>query len=211
MPLTLQLPPPLDEEVTEEAQREGVSAAEHATLLLYLGSALLSEDRPTPFKEAVRVFLTRHSLDAHNVTSAFEELVRFCLKRAEGKATPSIQGATGDFVDGELVLLKQWRDAKVHGANVNPRAIGSTLGRPTEHRLEQGEKQPSHEQIHGSELAARVKSIRGRFACAEGDLASEELHRERQADKEKEELQIPLCRSATAQSYSSDSDSSAQP
>jgi hypothetical protein len=195
MPLTIQLPRPLDEELTEEAQREGVSAAEHATLLLYLASALLSEDKPTPFKEAVKVFLARHSLDAENVATAFEELVRFCLKHAAGKVTPSIQGAPDDFIDGELVLLKQWRNAIVHGVNVNPGAIGSALGRPTEHRLEKGEKQPPHEQIRGPELAARVKSIRGKFARTEGDLASDELHRERQADKEKEEQQSQRSRS----------------
>jgi hypothetical protein len=36
------------------------------------------------------------------------------------------------------------------------------------------------------ERVARVKSLRGRFNRAGGGLASEELHRERQADKVKE-------------------------
>ena len=44
MPLTIQLPRPLAEELTEAAQREGVSATEHATLLLYLAHALVDWD-----------------------------------------------------------------------------------------------------------------------------------------------------------------------
>jgi hypothetical protein len=40
-------------------------------------------------------------------------------------------------------------------------------------------------------LVARVKSIRGRLALPSGaELASQELHRERQMDKEKEEQQL---------------------
>ena len=40
-------------------------------------------------------------------------------------------------------------------------------------------------------LVARVRSIRGKFAHTAGDtLASEQLHRERQTDKEKEERLI---------------------
>jgi hypothetical protein len=36
------------------------------------------------------------------------------------------------------------------------------------------------------ERVARVKSLRGRFTRKDGELASEELHRERQADKDRE-------------------------
>ncbi len=37
MSLRLELPRPLDERLAEEAQKEGVSATEHATLLFVLG------------------------------------------------------------------------------------------------------------------------------------------------------------------------------
>jgi hypothetical protein len=40
------------------------------------------------------------------------------------------------------------------------------------------------------ELVARVKSIRGKFAHQGEELATELLHRERQADKQKEEEMI---------------------
>lgn len=41
--------------------------------------------------------------------------------------------------------------------------------------------------LRDPELVARVRSIRGKYAGAGEGLASEELHRERQRDKEKEE------------------------
>ena len=56
MLLTIELPRPLDEEMTLEAQRKGVPTGEHATLLLYLATALLNNEEPTPFQEAVREF-----------------------------------------------------------------------------------------------------------------------------------------------------------
>lgn len=40
------------------------------------------------------------------------------------------------------------------------------------------------------ELVARVKNARGKFAHQGGELATELLHRERQADKQKEEEMI---------------------
>src|SRR5437870_4235552 len=67
MPMTLDLPRPLDEEITLEAKREGVPAADHATLLLYLASSLLRGEEPTPFQKAVKDFLSYHSLDADRV------------------------------------------------------------------------------------------------------------------------------------------------
>src|SRR5713101_2867472 len=114
MPVTIELPRPLEEELTQEAQREGVSATEHATLLLYLAHALVSEGSPTPFKEAVRVFLARHSLDADHVSSAFEELVRRCLAEG-GEPSPSLDQASDALAPGALTLLTQWRNALVHG------------------------------------------------------------------------------------------------
>ena len=76
MPLTLDLPPPINEELTQDSQREGVSEVDHAALLVCLASAFKQEESHTPFQKAVRVFLSHHSLDAERVFSAFEELVR---------------------------------------------------------------------------------------------------------------------------------------
>src|SRR5437762_135909 len=80
MPLTIALPEPLDEALALEARKGGVPAREHATLLLYLAAALLRDEEPTPFQEAVKDFLSSHSLDADRVSSVFEELVRLCLR-----------------------------------------------------------------------------------------------------------------------------------
>ena len=187
MPLTIQLPRPLDEELIEEAQREGVSATEHAALLLYLAHALVSEGRPTPFSEAVRAFLARHSLDAAQVSAAFEELLRLCLKQDEG-CSP-LEKADGTLAQGDLSLLTQWRNALVHGVEAGAEAIPATLPQ-AQHHAESADEEVPRDQERDPELVARVKSIRGKFARSGTGLASEELHRERQADKEKEERQV---------------------
>jgi hypothetical protein len=48
-------------------------------------------------------------------------------------------------------------------------------------------EETTDQQERDPELVARVKGIRGRFARSQGGMASEELHRERQRDKAKEE------------------------
>src|SRR2546426_8318134 len=166
MPVTIELPRPLEEELTQEAQREGVSATEHATLLLYLAHALVSEGSPTPFKEAVRVFLARHSLDADHVSSAFEELVRSCLTQDDGE--PSFS------------RLKQWRDALVHAADPGAEVIPTSAVPLSQRQEKQVGETPPLNQKRDPELVARVKSIRGRFGRPGAGWASEELHRERQ-------------------------------
>jgi hypothetical protein len=102
MLLTIDLPRPLDEELTLEAQREGVPTGEHATLLLYLATALLNDEEPTPFQEAVREFLIHHAVDADRVSTALEELVRLCLTASRDESEPAPSS------------LKEWRDAIVH-------------------------------------------------------------------------------------------------
>jgi hypothetical protein len=125
MPITLDLPPPLDEEITLEAEREGVPAADHATLLLYLASSLLSGEPPTPFQQAVRDFLASHSVDADRVSSVFEELVRLCLEAVggEGQASHASRQALAGSPKAQqdphiestsLPLLRAWRNTKVH-------------------------------------------------------------------------------------------------
>jgi hypothetical protein len=134
MPITLDLPPPLNEEITLEAEREGVPAADHATLLLYLASSLLRGEAPTPFQEAVKDFLSYHSLDADRVSSVFEELVSLCLAAVhdEGKSSRAFQEAlTGTAVPPEdsrpeslfLPRLKAWRNAIVHSRSAVDRPV----------------------------------------------------------------------------------------
>jgi hypothetical protein len=54
---------------------------------------------------------------------------------------------------------------------------------------EERKKMPT-EQERDAELVARVRRIRGKFARKGPGLGSEELHRERQTDKEREERLI---------------------
>lgn len=188
MPTTLSLPLPLDEALTQEAQREGVSATEHATLLLYLAHALVSEGRPTPFKEAVRVFLARHSLNPDHLGSVLEELVSLCLAEEKSEPSPSLHQAFDVLAPRELRLLTQWRSALVHGMEAGPEATPTPLPRVTPHPADRGDAGTPRGPERDPELVARVRSIRGRFARPPGaGWASEELHREREKDKAREE------------------------
>ena|SRR5437867_10225948 len=191
MSLTLEIPRPLDEELTADAKREGISAAERATLLLYLVTALLNDEKPTLFREAVRVFLSHHSLDADHVATVFDELVRLCVEaQEEGEGSSPLQGA-GGRVDVKRVgaLLKHWRNAAVHRAlDISPDVIISDAG-----HLESLLQRAGRESTRDIEEAAReeegdqsrvahVKSIRGKYAHL--GVTSDDLRRERRADEE---------------------------
>jgi hypothetical protein len=199
MSLTIELPQPLGEELASEAQQVGISAAERATLLLYLATALLKEENPTPFQETVRNFLAHRSLDAGRIRSVLEELVRVCVEAREEGATPS-EVPRGDAVAyRDATRVRHWRDAIVHAIDGSPdiaisdhpptEAIPQRTGR-LQGRPDGGERATPHDGERDPELVARVKSIRGKFARSGDVLASEELHCERQSDKEKEEQQV---------------------
>jgi hypothetical protein len=199
MSLTIELPQPLGEELASEAQQVGISAAERATLLLYLATALLKEENPTPFQETVRSFLAHRSLDPGRIGSVLEELVRACLEVREEDAptleiAQEVAPAPRDFA-----LVRQWRNALVHTTGIRPDIV-TAHNPPSEANQQQtgrihgradgGPGTVPHEPERDPELVARVKSIRGKFGRSGAILASEELHRERQADKKKEEEQI---------------------
>jgi hypothetical protein len=120
MELTLELPPPLDEELASEAAREGLSPADQATLLLHLATVLLEADRTTLFQEAVKAFLSSRSLDANQVASAFQELVRSCVTPHDlGKETDAFQNSLSMDVDLPVsyapeLILRNWRNPPVH-------------------------------------------------------------------------------------------------
>lgn len=198
MSLTIELPRPLGEELAFEAQREGVSAAEHATLLLYLATALLKEEDPSPFQEAVRSFLAHRLVDAERITSVLEELVRVCLRARREEATSPVDAEGDTVAHPDATLDLHWRHAIEHALGVSP-DIASSHQSPSDtiqqrsgrsQSLEDGGQGTPRERERDPDRVARVKSIRGKFARSGDTQASEELHRERQADKEKEEQQI---------------------
>ncbi len=75
MPLKLELPSQLGEELKEEAGKAGVSTEEHATVLLYVASALLRDEQATPPRETVRRAISDQELDAERVAAVLEKLV----------------------------------------------------------------------------------------------------------------------------------------
>jgi hypothetical protein len=124
----------LGEEITVEAEREGVSAAEHATLLLHVATALLRDD-PTLFQQAVRHFLAHRAVDASRVSAALDELVRLCLEPADQDRTAfqeRLNGvSSGEEVSAEAapIPLKAWRNALVHmSTDLSLEAIVSPSG-----------------------------------------------------------------------------------
>lgn len=117
MPLTLELPPQIEEELAQEAQQEGVSVTEHTTLLVYLSLALREQQEQTPFQNAVKLFFSTHSLDIKHVSSVFELLVRQCLDPAaadtpESISIPQVFSSTAPASAEEN--LRAWRNWLVH-------------------------------------------------------------------------------------------------
>ncbi len=75
----------------------------------------------------------------------------------------------------------------VHGVEAGPEATPTTLPRVTLHPADRGDEETAHDQERDPEFVARVKSPRGRSARPGAGWASEELHREREPDKGREE------------------------
>ena len=114
MSIILDLPMPIDEELTQDSQREGVSESEHVALLVCLASAFKQEEPHTPFQKAIEVFLSHHALDAKQVFSAFEELVHVCLEAHDaGKSEASFQKMT-TAANFQNAALREWRNSIVH-------------------------------------------------------------------------------------------------
>ena len=116
MSIILELPPTVQETISQESRLEGVSEMDHAALLICLASAIKMTVPQSPFQLAVKKFLTRHALDVNLVSTVFEELVRECQGMLDaGKSTENIQ-----------VYLRNWRDANVHESNAADYASLST-------------------------------------------------------------------------------------
>jgi hypothetical protein len=111
VPLTLELPVPLEEELRHEAEKEGVSAAEHAALLLSILTTLLREEDTTLFQDAVKTFLSKHSLDATLVASVFAALVQQAHDLGEPPDVKAVSDAASERVSKNL---RAWRNLQVH-------------------------------------------------------------------------------------------------
>lgn len=124
MSITVELPGPLGEELAEVAEKAGMSAQEHATILLCVVTALLHRGHGTPFEEEVRRVVASSSLDADRVAAALEEVVALCA-------------AAGTTRDGDpdpsrtFRALREWRDGTVHRAEPPAGAPRLDAGRPS--------------------------------------------------------------------------------
>lgn len=121
MAMTVDLPSVLEEGLREEAEREGVHPSEHAALLLSICTALLNDAEATPFRRAVKEFLSRRSVDSEHLAAAFEELVLECLAAAQDaeRASNVFQGEHPRWSDP---TLRAWRDSLVHQPSPAPEA-----------------------------------------------------------------------------------------
>jgi hypothetical protein len=118
MTLSIELPPPLDEELAIEAEREGVSVSDQAALLLHLMTALTREGRKTPFRSVIRAFLQRNAIDADQMAKVCEALVILCLHDTDQLPKPNDHGSDTDRdwigADQARSLLRMWKSADVH-------------------------------------------------------------------------------------------------
>ena len=189
MALTLELPSPVGEELAHEAEREGVSETDRAALFVCLAAALLHENKATPFQDAVKHFLAHRALNTELIGSVIEELVTVCLEVpiGQGKTTGSLEAAMNHIMaqrtllseEAILVNLRGWRDAFVHQAT---RQTPENMTMDTVHEKAAVSLERDPDQV------ARVRSIRGKYArTVVTGPGSEELHQERQRDKQKEE------------------------
>jgi hypothetical protein len=164
MPLTLELPAPLEENLKQEAQKEGVPATEHAAFLLSVLMALLQEKEATSFRNAVRTFFSYHSLDAEQVATVFEELVEQSFQSQEkGKTSAEFQQASES--------LRAWRNWHVH--------------QPIDEPREMEPLQPLHRRLRKSERTGERETAMGKYAHVPG--SSEDFAREKQEEIARED------------------------
>lgn len=109
MGLTLNLPAPIVDELTREAEREKLSTEDHAALLLCLATALLKNPHETPFRMAVKEFLSSRSIDTDLLASALKGILVVCTHPRKEFAFDTNPGAISP-------LLQDWRTVMVHPA-----------------------------------------------------------------------------------------------
>jgi hypothetical protein len=183
MPLTLDLPPHLEEELEQEAQKEGVSVTDHTTLLLYLITALLEEQEQTPFQNAVKSFFFHHSLDVDHLASVFEELVQQCLDLKEDEVSPVSQEVSDPHASRYIYeSLRAWRNWYVHQP-ITLKAIDA---------LYEGVLSPSaptQRKIQQTGRIARKQTAMGKYAYIPG--SSDDFAREKPNEIAREDRQRP--------------------
>lgn len=122
MSLTLDLPEPLNRELSDEAAKEGVSPSDHAALLLCIIAAFHDLGKAeTPFQQVVKAISESHSVAPHRLAALVNDLVEYCQAPAgHGKmeaALSSLASQTTTVQPQEhdlLLILPYWRQGIVH-------------------------------------------------------------------------------------------------
>lgn len=80
MSLTVDLPPPLGDDLSREAEREHVSPAEHARILLSLIWSLRRDHQGAVSSRVIKGYLQSRELDPDLVVTVFDDLINLLLK-----------------------------------------------------------------------------------------------------------------------------------
>ena len=176
MTISIDLPFPLDQELAVEAEREGTSASEQATLLIHLATALTGAGRKTLFRSVVRAYLKQNALDADRLAVVCEELMALCLHDRDGSTTLSTgvsPTSTGRLNSEEVrALLREWRSPSAH----------VSLDHDVE--ISVSEPPPSESLIQSMGRMNRVSAL-GKYAHI--GLSTEMMMREKQEEIDRED------------------------
>ena len=121
----------------------------------------------------------------------FESLLALCLYHDTGKATSTFQRVPASEQSGDdIALLRDWRNSVVHGMDLSASSWSSLLP-PMKSALQSaGRVSRTAEVLNTPEEVeeARIRAIRAaRGGMKQSRVSVDDLHRERQRDKEKEE------------------------
>jgi hypothetical protein len=124
MTMLLELPPTLEEELTQEAEKIGLPADEHVRLLLWIVSALVYQPESNPLSEAVRELLAEQSVDPNEFGRLVGALVQSVQPGKDG-------GVDGVLVEGGRTWILQAKEHRVsepsgvrRGSVERPSAMG---------------------------------------------------------------------------------------
>jgi hypothetical protein len=175
MTLSIDLPPPLDEELAIEANREGVSVSDRATLLLHLMTALARDGRKTPFRSVVRSFLERNAIDADHMAEVCEALMALCLHDTDQlPKPPDTASINADYpidADHARSLLRHWRNTEVHQSVAKDIEVSLSGLPPLDHLLQRSGR-------------VRRASVMGKYSWLKGSSEDYAIEKQREIVRE---------------------------
>jgi hypothetical protein len=119
MSLILELLAPLDQELNNEASKDGISPSDHAAILLCIAAAFHDlGEADTPFQHIVKEFSKSHSVDPSHLASLVNTLVEYCqMPTGDGKTEAALEWLKTQSQDDNYVapfVLSNWRLEIMH-------------------------------------------------------------------------------------------------